>query len=52
MKIHPLIVAAALGAIISLQGWMLLKISALAENVAGLGVKVELIAGAQRIAQK
>ena len=51
MKVPPLIVAAALGAIISLQSWMLVKISTLAETVAGLSVKVELLANSQQLAK-
>jgi outer membrane murein-binding lipoprotein Lpp len=52
MKVHPMIAAAALGAILSLQGWMLSKISTLSENVAGLTAKVEAIASTQRLAKQ
>ena len=52
MKIHPMIAGTALAAILSLQGWMLSKISTLAENVAALSAQVELIAGPQHIAKK
>jgi hypothetical protein len=54
MKIHPLIVSAAIAAILGLQAWMLTKISTLSERVAGLAVKVELLVstGPQRIAKQ
>lgn len=52
MKIPPLIVGAALTAILALQGWMLTRISTLSEQVAGLTAKVEDIAGLQHIARK
>jgi hypothetical protein len=51
IKVPEFVAAAALAAILSLQGWMLLQISHLDEKVAGLSVRVEYLAGSNTIAR-
>lgn len=43
MRVHPLIAGALVTAMLSLQAWTLLKLSALSEDVAALKVQVAFL---------
>ena len=52
IRVHPLIAAAIVGLIVSLEGWALKEIVSLKENVAGLSAQIAThIAGEKRVVQ-